>query len=109
LENELVDRFGEIPEKAKNTLTYYKLRMLAKIANVQSTEITNGNIILEFNSKNLPKREKLKELINLFEYPISFNTTRNLGITFQISKESNHNKQKQIEICLEILDFFIEN
>ena len=109
LENELVDRFGEIPVKAKNTLIYYKLRILAKIANVQSTEITNENIILEFNNKNLPKRKKLKELINHFECPISFNTTRNLEISFKISEVNNVDESEQIEKCLKILDFFIKN
>ncbi|MCK4695242.1 MAG: transcription-repair coupling factor, partial [Candidatus Cloacimonetes bacterium] len=80
LENELVDRFGEIPEKAKNTLTYYKLRMSAKKANVQSTEIKNGNIILEFSNNNLPTISKIERLINHFDYSVSFNTTRNLRI-----------------------------
>ena len=109
LENELVDRFGEIPEKAKNTLIYHKLRMSAKKANVQSTEIKNGNIILEFSNKTLPTISKIERLINHFDYSVSFNTTRNLRIIFQISKVNCTSKLEQIEKCLEILDFLIKN
>ena len=109
LENELIDRFGKIPELAKNALLYYKLRLLAKNSNLESVDLKQKHIILEFNNKRLPSRELIKKLIEHFDYPVTFDTTRNLKISFQISETREISKEKFIKKCLDILDYVIEN
>ena len=105
LKDELKDRFGEIPKLAESTILYYKLKMLADKTDLLSFKINVPNIILEFDEKRLPSREKLSILIKQYNYPVSFSTTRNFLITFNISNE----KISVIQKGIKILEFIIEN
>jgi len=109
LENELIDRFGKIPELAKNALLYYKLRLLAKKSKLESVDLKQKHIVLEFNNKRLPSRELITKLIKHFDYPVTFDTTRNLKISFQILQNREISKEKFIKKCLDILDYVIKN
>lgn len=104
LREELKDRFGEIPKLAESTILYYKLKMLADKTDLLSFKINVPNIILEFDEKRLPSREKLSILVKQHNYPVSFSTTRNFLLTINISNEKNLVIQKGIEI----LEFIIE-
>ncbi len=109
LENVLIDRFGKIPELAKNVLLYYKLRLQAKKSNLESVDLKQKHIVLEFNNKRLPSRESIAKLIEYFNYPVAFDTTRNLKISFQIFENRETSKEMFIKKCLDILDYIIEN
>jgi len=109
LENELIDRFGKIPELAINALLYYKLRLLVKNSKLESVDLKQKHIVLEFNNKRLPSRESITKLVEHFNYPVAFDTTRNLKISFQISENRKISKEKFIKKSLDILNYIIEN
>ena len=108
IEKELIDRFGEIPEKSTNTILYYKLRMLALRANLRSLDIKKDKFIIEFDSKSLPSRSLITEVIAKFSYPVNFDTTKNLRIIFNISKKIETGKNNHLKIALRILQFISE-
>ncbi|MCK4696518.1 MAG: hypothetical protein KAT74_12180, partial [Candidatus Cloacimonetes bacterium] len=107
LENELYDRFGKIPEQALNAIIFYKLNMLVQKAELESFSIKKGEAILELNNSKLPAREKINELVNTFNYPVKFDSTGNLKITFSIFREKTFNKKVLYEKSLKIIRFFI--
>ena len=109
LENELIDRFGKIPELAKNTLLYYKLRLLTKNSTLESADLKKTRFVIEFDNKRLPSKELIAKLIKKFNYPVAFDTTRNLKILFQVAENSKILQEKFVEKCLEILDFLAKN
>ncbi len=108
IEKELIDRFGEIQEKSMNTMLYYKLRMLALQANVRSLDIKKDKFIIEFDSKQLPPRSLITKVIGEFNYPVNFDTTKNLKIIFNISKTVQIPKNNHQKIALKILQFIVE-
>ncbi|OPX26884.1 MAG: hypothetical protein B1H06_05210, partial [Candidatus Cloacimonas sp. 4484_143] len=108
IEKELIDRFGEIPEKSVNTILYYKLRMLALKANLRSLDIKKDKFIIEFDSKSLPSRSLITNIVSEFSYPVNFDTTKNLRIIFNISKDTETAKNIQLRIALKILKFITE-
>ena len=105
IEKELIDRFGEIPEKSVNAILYYKLRMLALQANIRSLDIKRDRFIIEFDSKQLPPRSLITKVISEFNYPINFDTTKNLRIIFNIPKKAQTPKNNHRKIALKILQF----
>ena len=107
LENELYDRFGKIPEQALNAIIFYKLNMLVQKAELESFSIKKGEAILELNNNKLPTREKINELVNTFNYPVKFDSTGNLKITFSIFREKIFNKKVLYEKSLKIIRFFL--
>jgi transcription-repair coupling factor (superfamily II helicase) len=107
LENELYDRFGKIPEQALNAIIFYKLNMLVQKAELESFSIKKGEAILELNNSKLPAREKINELVNTFNYPVKFDSTGNLKITFSIFREKIFNKRVLYEKSLKIIRFFL--
>ncbi len=109
LRQELLDRFGEIPEQAKNAILYYKMHLMSKLAGLESVKMKKGNIALEFSGNKLLPREKLTRLVKHFNYPVRFDTTKNLKIFFEVTDTDNMNKLEIAEKSIEILNFIITN
>ncbi len=102
---ELKDRFGSIPEPAKQAIIYYKLRHFAKTIGLASFKIRNGVVIIEFSSKKLPNKKNLTELISNFDYPVSFESTGNLKVKFTISSNGKISKTEIGNKSIKILEF----
>ncbi len=108
IEKELIDRFGEIPMESENTILYYKLRMLALQVHLRSLDIKRNQFIIEFDSKRLPPRSSITKIIGKFDYPVNFDTTKNLRIIFDISKVSNTKENSHLKLARKILQFIAE-
>ena len=102
---ELKDRFGKIPRHAQNAIFYYKLKMLVDKTDLTLFKIKKPNIVLEFDEKRLPARDKLSRIIKHFDYPVSFSTTQNFLIIFKVLGD----KISVIKVGIKILEFMIEN
>jgi transcription-repair coupling factor (superfamily II helicase) len=109
LRQELFDRFGEIPQQAKNAILYYKMHLMAKLAGLESIKMKKGNIALEFSGNKLLPREKLTRLVKHFNYPVRFDTTKNFKIYFEVTDTDNKSKLEIAETSIEILNFIIAN
>ncbi|MCK5853286.1 transcription-repair coupling factor, partial [bacterium] len=107
LEQELQDRFGPIPEKAFTAIQYYKLRMLTTKAGLESLKMKSGNIILEFDNKRLPARSKIMQLVDKYKYPVKFDTTKNLKMSFEIDHKNDDLRSILIKKSLEIIDYYL--
>jgi transcription-repair coupling factor (superfamily II helicase) len=84
LKNELKDRFGKLPQQVKNSLQYYRLKMLAEQANLKSVQLKANKFSMEFDNKTLPPRQVIAQLMKKFDYPVKFDTTGHLKIVFTI-------------------------
>ena len=105
LENELVDRFGKIPETALLSLIYHKIKLYSEKTGLKSFNVRKGKIILEFDNKKLPPREIISRLIEQFNFPVSFDSTGNLKLIFEVDKSGAIQKIKLFETSLRILRF----
>ncbi len=105
LENELIDRFGKIPETAALSLIYHKIKLYTEKAGLKSFNIRKRKIILEFDNKKLISRKSISMLIEKFKYSVSFDSTVNLKIIFEIAQTEPIPKMKIFETSLRILKF----
>jgi len=75
LELELRDRFGELPSPAKRGIGYYRLRLLAKKAKLESFRIKKSKIIIEFPQNYHPSQKTMEYLLQKIEHPVDFDAT----------------------------------
>jgi len=108
IEKELLDRFGEIPIESENTILYYKLRMLALQVYIRSLDIKKTQFIIEFDSKHLPPRSLITQIVGKFNYPVNFDTTKNLRIIFDLSKVKKTEENTHLKLANKILQFIVE-
>ena len=71
-------------------------------------DIKKEKFIIEFDSKNLPPRSLITEVIAKFSYPVNFDTTKNLRIIFNISEKKETGKNNHLKIALRVLQFISE-
>ncbi|RLC55827.1 MAG: transcription-repair coupling factor, partial [Candidatus Cloacimonadota bacterium] len=107
LEQELKDRFGSVPEQANTAIQYYKLRMLTSKAGLESLKMKKGNVILEFENKKLPARNKMMQLVERFKYPVKFDTIKTFKMSFEIFKDKDDIRFQLLEKSLEIVEYYL--
>ncbi|RPH94212.1 MAG: transcription-repair coupling factor, partial [Calditrichaeota bacterium] len=64
LQKELVDRFGELPEKAQNLFDYMIIKMLASKAKLSKLVLKDQHLTGEFDYQNLPAGEEFKSWLH---------------------------------------------
>ncbi len=60
IQNELVDRFGPMPEKAQNLVNYILIKLYAGRAGIKKLIVQNGTLKGEFDMQNLPEGEQFR-------------------------------------------------
>ena len=101
---ELKDRFGYLPDMAKNVLEYFKMRLITKEIGLKSFMILSQKMIIEYDPKSLPHRKIIAELIASSDIAVSFDTTNGLKIVFDFSAEMANDKQRKIEFAMKVVD-----
>ncbi|MDN5353545.1 MAG: hypothetical protein PWQ09_301 [Candidatus Cloacimonadota bacterium] len=108
LAEELRDRFGKLPPQAKLTLSYFRLRAIAKKAGLKRIQLRDKKLRLEFDQKNLPPRHLLQSMLSKFDFPVRFDTTGNLKIFFNLAQLQNKNELIYIEKAIQIVNALLE-
>lgn len=104
LNNELIDRYGPIPDLAKNVITYFKIRFLSKVNNLKSFLILKEKMIIEFDKENLPPKSLIGKIIGLSENQVSFDTTNGLRISFIFNNDYKNDKNKKLDFALTVIN-----
>jgi transcription-repair coupling factor (superfamily II helicase) len=103
LMKELKDRFGELPKIAKQTIRYYLMRNLSEKAKLAKFKLKSDKAVFEFDNKYLPSRENITALLRKFNYPVSFDTTKNFTLKLTLTDDYD----KNIKSSINILKFII--
>jgi len=97
LEMELRDRFGELPAPAKRGIGYYRLRLLARKAKLESFQIKKSKIIIEFPQNYQPSQKKMENLLQQIDYPIDFDASgKRLKMTISAGKDEEERELSEI-------------
>ncbi len=106
--SELTDRFGKLPDKALWLMTYYKLKILTRLAGLQNCQVRNGELCMEFMSNQPPSKQKILKLLEAVPEPARFETTGNLRIIFELTRHGQLSYQHQTDKAIGILTRFLE-
>ncbi|MBQ8465199.1 MAG: transcription-repair coupling factor [Alphaproteobacteria bacterium] len=63
MKEELIDRFGEIPQEVDNLLKTVEIKQLCRVANIEKVDAGSKGILLMFHNNIFPKPEKLIDFI----------------------------------------------
>ena len=108
LEQELSDRFGKIPDKARWLMLYFQLKVLTKQAGLQTCQVRNGVITMEFRETNLPSKKQLLQLGAKLKHPFRFDLSRGLKLVIELEHHARLDYMNQFEIAIESLQSLIE-
>ncbi|RED29762.1 transcription-repair coupling factor [Paenibacillus sp. VMFN-D1] len=103
LEDELLDRFGELPEAVTNLLTVARLKVYGKMYGIDSINRRGDDLILKFyeGQENAVSTAKLAQVGNRFERRVQFE--QDAQMTIRIKGKGLDDKQ-----LLDLLEQFLE-
>jgi transcription-repair coupling factor (superfamily II helicase) len=101
---ELADRYGSLPDLAKNVIEYFRVRFISIELGLKTFMILTSKMIIEFDPKNLPPRQLLAKLIGCSPVPLSFDTTLGLRIIFTYDEKMAADKQKKLEFAFKMIE-----
>ena len=102
--DEIIDRFGDVPQEVNNLLEVAKIKLLAKKANIIEIKNKGQNVVLVFDESKF-NIKIVNELINKYPKDIMFSPNQKPYITYIIEK--NINQQKLLTQIQELIKFII--
>ncbi len=100
---ELEDRFGKLPERAKKTVDFHKLKFMATGAGLASVKVRDKALIMEFDEKILPPQAAIGKFITQVTSNVRFDTTKGLKIIIDLDSKA---KKDNIQLSSEYLSKF---
>ena len=89
IQNELVDRFGPLPEKAQNLIDYILIKLYAEKSGIRKLIVQDGTLTGEFDMENMPEGEQFRQWLGniVHNAPDSFemkHTKKELGFEMKL-------------------------
>ncbi len=105
LKDELVDRFGKMPQEALQAIQYFEMRFIAEKIGLTSCQIKNKKLVMDYPKQIRPKKSKVFELIKTTSHPIRIDETETFSIIIDL-RNVKHNTL--INTAIEILIDFLK-
>ena len=103
MQDELIDRFGELPKAVENLLKVAYLKALAHQAYMTEVNINRQEIRMTLYSKARLNTEALPQLISQYQGALRIRTGENPGLLYQERNTKNRESMKMIVKAEEIL------
>ncbi|KXS45676.1 MAG: transcription-repair coupling factor (superfamily II helicase) [Candidatus Frackibacter sp. T328-2] len=101
IKDELVDRFGAIPQPVLNLIKIGKIKVLALDLDVGSIKSEGEAIVVKFNSADYLLGEQVIELSRKYEGQIRFRATKEPILKLKVVKDET----KNLDTLIDILNF----
>ena len=73
IEDELIDRFGQLPQEAKNLLLLARLRILSSGSNIEKVTVHKNYLELSFAENRYPKKRSIEKLFEEYDRRLRVN------------------------------------
>ncbi len=100
LGEELVDRYGRLPQPAAHLLKLKELRVLAELAGVDSLRARRGEATVRFASGREPRPEVVGEMVRLVGGKLSFQSDRREGLRVLLQSPTRDELLEGVEALL---------
>lgn len=101
VEDELTDRYGDMPIAVRNLVQIAYIKTLAKACGFSSVQEKNGTILLQFRSNKGIKLDVLGKLMEKYRRTLLFTASSTPYVTYKISDISRHELLENIKIVLQ--------
>ncbi len=105
LKDELVDRFGKMPQEALQAIQYFEMRYIAEKIGLSSCQIKNKKLVMEYPREIQPNKKKVMQLIKELSQPIRIEDTNPFFIIIDLRNEKH---SSLISVAIEILIKYLE-
>ena len=89
--DELIDRYGELPNEVVNLIEVARIKILARSLQVLSIIQKQDSIVVQFNNAEKIATDKVQELINIYKNKIFFSSgvSPYINLKLQSKKDSD--------------------
>lgn len=101
IEDELMDRYGEIPQPVKNLLQIASLKALAKVCGFISIQERGALVLLQYKNSGCVNLDILGKLMDKYKRRLIFTASNTPYITFKTSDINRQNLLGNIKILLQ--------
>lgn len=105
LKDELVDRFGKMPQEALHAILYFEMRHIAERIGLTSCQIKNKKLVMEYPKEIKPPSKKVHHLIKEVTLPIRIEDTESFFIIIDLR---NIKQGSLITTAIDILRKYLE-
>jgi transcription-repair coupling factor (superfamily II helicase) len=102
LSEELVDRYGRLPEPARHLLKIKELRVLAEAAGVGEMSAREGSATIRFVAGREPRPDSLREMVRLVPGKISFRADGREGLRVVLEARDLERVLEGVEALLRV-------
>ena len=89
LQEEILDRFGKLPEQVQNLMAITQLRIMGQKLGIETLLFQDGKVRLNFNLEAFPKLSLLEEIFSESEINVEIRRLAPLSIVLRPRKQSN--------------------
>ncbi|MEA2104317.1 MAG: transcription-repair coupling factor [Candidatus Cloacimonadota bacterium] len=101
IKEEMIDRFGELPQAAKSVFWFYEIAFIAE-KNAINSIVVGKNIIRIHHKRNIA-RDRILAILKQTEYKIDFKQTKGLQINIHIKHRKGREVSGNFSACLRVL------
>ncbi len=106
MEDELVDRFGDLPEPVRNLLSIAYIKALAKNAGFSGVTEKNGNIIFQIAEGGQPDIAMIGKIMGKYRRQLLFNAGKSPYLVYKVSGMGREALLDNIKIVLQDIKSF---
>lgn len=107
MEQELTDRFGPLPEKARWLLLFFKMDTMANQAGLTICKIRSNTFNLQWKPDQVPDKKTVLRLMSKISQPMHIESTN--GLRININLDPTHSYERQFEEGLKILENLVSS
>jgi transcription-repair coupling factor (superfamily II helicase) len=101
IKDELIDRYGDIPQEVDNLMDIANIKMLAKKCGFITVQQKDENIILQLSKSALNVSIYIGKLMDRYPRRVMFNASNNPYITFRLVNKEQKDMLSNIKILLQ--------
>ncbi len=101
IKDELIDRYGDIPQEVDNLMDIANIKMLAKKCGFTTVQQKDENIILQLSKSAINVSLYIGKLMDKYPRRVMFNASNNPYITFRLINKEQKDILSNIKILLQ--------
>lgn len=106
IKDELIDRYGDIPEAVENLIEVARIKTLARDAKITSVTHKNGNVILQFKEPGAANFQVISRLVGKYGNQILFTASGSPYISYRAGGQTGAQVLKNIKFILQDIKSF---
>lgn len=94
--DEVIDRFGNMPEQLENLIDIARIKYLAKALHIEKIASRRGTVVYTFNPNSVRDVIDIPEIVKVYENRIKFSSGIKPTVTLEIKENSDRKVLREV-------------